>query len=152
MTTKEQERKALEQIRSIIESLGEGSYIGAAFEGCLDIAEENIADDMACSMKQRWESAQADLAKSVEENRSLRKKIDEQEASICTLNCRLDEAGKTEAQLRTTLADTAEELYQTNVKCVGLQADLEAETAKVAALEQQIIMLKAKLYDYVVAQ
>lgn len=145
MTTKEQERKALEQIRSIIESLGEGSYIGTALEGCLDIAEENIEDDMACSMKQRWESAQADLAKSVEENRSLRKKINEQEASIQTLNRCLNEAGETEEQLRTKLEDT-------RVKCVGLQADLDAETAKVAALEQQIMMLKAKLYDYMTAQ
>lgn len=60
MTTKEQERKALAQIRKIVESLGEDSYIGTAFEGCFEIAEENIENDFACSMKQRAEKAQSD--------------------------------------------------------------------------------------------
>lgn len=59
MTTKEQELKALDQIKKIVESLGENSYIGTAFEGCFDIAEENIRNDFGCSMKQRAESAEA---------------------------------------------------------------------------------------------
>ena len=33
MTTKDQERKALAQIRKIVESLGENSYVATAFEG-----------------------------------------------------------------------------------------------------------------------
>lgn len=56
--TKEQERKALEKIKKIVEELGESSYIGMAFEGCFEIAEENIENDFACSMKQRAESAE----------------------------------------------------------------------------------------------
>lgn len=58
MATKEQELKALEKIRKIVEDLGEGSYIGTAFEGCFEIAEDNIGNDFACSMKQRWEAAE----------------------------------------------------------------------------------------------
>lgn len=58
MTTKEQERKALAQIKKIVESLGEGSYVATAFEGCFEIAMENIENDFACSMKQRLESAE----------------------------------------------------------------------------------------------
>ena len=57
MTTKEQERKALEQIRKIVAGLGENSYVATAFEGCFEIAEENIDNDFACSMKQQYESA-----------------------------------------------------------------------------------------------
>lgn len=53
MTTKEQERKALERIRKIIADLGEDSYVGTAFEGCFEIAETNIENDWACSMKGR---------------------------------------------------------------------------------------------------
>jgi len=53
MTTKEQERKALEKIRKIVAEPGENSYIATAFEGCFKIAEENIENDFACSMKQR---------------------------------------------------------------------------------------------------
>lgn len=56
--TKEQERKALDKIRKIVEEIGGAdSYIGMAFEGCFEIAEENIENDFACSMKQRVEKA-----------------------------------------------------------------------------------------------
>lgn len=42
MSTKEQERKALEQIRKIVDGLGPDSYLATAFDGCFEIAEENI--------------------------------------------------------------------------------------------------------------
>jgi len=65
MTTKEQETKALRQIEKILASLGENSYVATAFEGCLQIAEENIQNDFACSMKQRAEAAE-EKAKTLE--------------------------------------------------------------------------------------
>lgn len=55
MTTKEQERAAVEKIRKIIEELGENSYVGFAMEGVLELAEENIREDTAYSMKKRAE-------------------------------------------------------------------------------------------------
>lgn len=58
MTTKAQEKKALEQIRKIVEGLGENSYIGTAFAGVLEDAETNIEWDAAFSMKERWEAAE----------------------------------------------------------------------------------------------
>lgn len=61
MTTNEQERNALEQIRSIIEELGPDSYIGIAFEGCIQDAVENIENDWACSWKQRAEAIDKEL-------------------------------------------------------------------------------------------
>lgn len=57
MTTKEQERKALAQIKEIVASLGEDSYIGTALEGCFEDAEANIENDWALSMKDRWMAA-----------------------------------------------------------------------------------------------
>lgn len=63
MTTKDQERQAIEKIRKIVEGLGENSYVGFAMEGVLELAEENIREDTACSMKERaeiaWERAEA---------------------------------------------------------------------------------------------
>ena len=58
--TKQIERDALAEIRKIIEGLGKDSYIGIAFDGCLEDAENNIASDFADSMKGRYESAKAD--------------------------------------------------------------------------------------------
>lgn len=45
MTTKDQERQAIEEIRKIVEGLGENSYVGFAMEGVLELAEENIRED-----------------------------------------------------------------------------------------------------------
>ena len=63
MATKEQELKALEKIKKIVEELGEDSYIGLALDGCFEIAEDNINNDFACSMKQRWQSAEKETEK-----------------------------------------------------------------------------------------
>ena len=51
MATKQQERNALSQIHKIVSELGEDSYLGTAFEGCFDLAEQNIEYDAAFSMK-----------------------------------------------------------------------------------------------------
>ena len=67
-STKDQEREALEKIKAIVEALGPDSYIGTALDGCFEIAEENIENDFACSMKQRVEAV-------VVENTRLKEKI-----------------------------------------------------------------------------
>ena len=82
MTTKDQERKALEQIRKIVEGLGNNSYIGTAFEGCFEIAESNIENDFACSMKERAESAEHEVRCLNEKIRNLQKALDEDNQTI----------------------------------------------------------------------
>lgn len=73
--TKEQEREALAKIKAIVEALGQDSYIATAFDGCFEIAEENIENDFACSMKQRVEAT-------VVENAKLKEKIAELESKL----------------------------------------------------------------------
>lgn len=69
MATKQQEREALDKIAEIIKGLGQDSYIAAAFDGCLDMAEDNIGNDFMCSMKERAEGAQKEVANLLAENR-----------------------------------------------------------------------------------
>lgn len=76
-TTKEQERKALEQIKKIIESLGENSYIATAFEGCFEVAAENIENDFACSLKHKAEAAEQKAEKLEAETARYKKQIEE---------------------------------------------------------------------------
>ena len=76
IATKEQERKALAKIRKIVEELGEDSYIGTALEGCLDIAEDNINNDWACSMKQRWETSEREAAEALRKVEDLEQRND----------------------------------------------------------------------------
>lgn len=69
MNEKNQERAAIEKIRKIVEGLGENSYVGFAMEGVLELAEDNIREDTAYSMKKRAEIAweRADKAEKVME-------------------------------------------------------------------------------------
>ena len=76
MTTKDQERKALEKIRKIVEGLGENSYIATAFDGCFEIASDNIENDFACSMKQQLEEAEKKVTSLEKENARLRADIE----------------------------------------------------------------------------
>ena len=50
IATKEQERKALEQIKKIVADLGDNSYLAAAFTEAFDLAEQNIANDWGCTL------------------------------------------------------------------------------------------------------
>lgn len=91
--TKEQERKALAQIKKIVESLGEDSYIATAFEGCFEIAESNIDNDFADSLYHRAMSYEHDINRfkgqlSESENARLRheKKIESLEAELNEVN------------------------------------------------------------------
>lgn len=59
--TKEQERETLSKIKQMVEELGPQSYIAAAFEGCFDVAELNIRDDAAYSLKARVEETEERL-------------------------------------------------------------------------------------------
>jgi len=60
--TKQQERDAIEKVKAILETLGPQSYVATALAGCLEDAENNIEDDAAYSMKDRWELAESRLA------------------------------------------------------------------------------------------
>lgn len=51
IATKEQERKTLEKIKKLVEALGPDSYVGTAFDGVFGVAEYNINNDAACSLR-----------------------------------------------------------------------------------------------------
>lgn len=52
--TREQEFKVLEQIKAILDSLPEDSYVKAGFKGCCEIAEDNICDDTLLTPEDRY--------------------------------------------------------------------------------------------------
>lgn len=141
MATKEQERKALEQIRKIVAGLGEESYIGKAFEGCFELAAENIECDFWNSWKEKYSNV---MDKSVEkltalqdENDVLRKRAEEAERIA---NSKIESEDRWIAKYK-----EADALAVKNWNNFREQED------KVGELEQQIIKLKAKLYDMMMA-
>lgn len=125
--TKADERKVLEQIKKIVEGLGEESYIGTAFKGVFELAEENIEYDL-------WSSA-SDWKDWRDKNAQ---EIDKRDERISALTKRLNE--KTEY---------ANELYkrfrEQEVRAIKAEEIL-------ASKELEIIKLKAKLYDLTVKE
>ena len=92
MTTKKQEREAMEQIKNIIEALGPDSYIAVALDGCLELAAENIDNDFACSMKQRAEAAERQLEAMKTAHNSAMEALSARNRKIEELTASLEEA------------------------------------------------------------
>lgn len=144
MTTKAEEYRALEQIKKIVSALGTDSYIATAFEGCFEVAEGNIDNDFACSMKQRAESAE----------RQAQQKIKEAEASKAEVK-RLEGINKemrrdlegTEQTLANERKQNAEEISRLNGIISECHRDLEGTGQQIADLKSEIIRLKAQVYD-----
>lgn len=142
VTTKEDERKALTKIKKIIESLGEDSYVGTAFEGCFEIAESNIENDWACSMKQRSDNWEIECGKLCSEIDKLTAELEEEKRlhalqlenfRTCMSNC---ETYKAEIEeLRSELKSAENEISE-------LESDLNKS-------EEIVVQLKARLYDLI---
>lgn len=140
--TKDQERKALEKIRKIVEELGENSYVGTALEGCFEIAEENIDNDFACSMKQRAEAA---------EKKALTYKEAADNSAISAKNATSAEAKAYERikELEKQLLNVKEISSKNNEQAINNWNKFREQEERADALEQEIIKLKAKLYDLI---
>ena len=150
LPSKDQERKALEQIKKILKGLGDNpdnSYVCRAFDGCVQDAESNIENDFADSYRSRYEYREAECERLEEE--------------IDKANERAKEAEKRQKMAEGLLQTKTEEaehwfnLYNT-VKTKADTDKLEAHNSaaelqrKVEEQELEIIKLKAKLYDMIV--
>lgn len=126
MHTKQDEFKALDKIIEIVDALGKDSYLSFAFEGCFDVARENIQNDWACSMKQRAEAAEQQVSK-------LKEQLQE-----------LKDHKKLQAAHEQLLRDFDE------LRSLKFEAEQEAGKANNAllAIREENVKLKAKLYDY----
>lgn len=138
MATKEEELKALEQIRKIVEGLGEDSYIGMAFEGCFDDAEENIRNDFALSMNGRWQDAE--------------QKVERLKAELILERANNDKLRKRVEEAEETARQKSEKVIEYHNGMVENWNRFRKQEDKADAMEQEIIKLKAKLYDMIMAR
>lgn len=132
--TKHQEREALEKIKAIVESLGPDSYIGIALEGCFEIAEQNIENDFACSMKQRVEAV-------VVENSRLKEKVKELE----------DKLAESEKDYEAAHAAAHEVAEEKDAEIAYLKGKVDSLAAKVPSaddLTDCIQMARDSAYGY----
>lgn len=153
MTTKEQERKALAQIKKIVEGLGDGSYIGMAFEGCFEDAETNIENDWGCSMKQRAESAERKLEEAINARKSEAMMADTQRKQVASLKAQVNKlTEKNGYQLATIKAmeqEAKQEQEKTDKAVMDLSNKLIEKQNELEAAQLEIIRLKARLFDLI---
>jgi len=82
MTTKEQERDALNRIREILGTLDADGWMNMAFRGVCDIAENNIRDDFGCSPVERVEELDRQLVEYRKELVEIRKELETAKVEI----------------------------------------------------------------------
>ena len=142
--TKQQERDTLDAIRKMVAKLGPSSYVATAFEGCFEIAEQNIDNDFADSMAGRLE---------------LEREKSAHNAGMADEACKalLVEKDNVEA-LKDELETTREKLETTRKNAEVLNKWLTeqkeataAEQQRADTAEETITQLKAKLYDMLTA-
>lgn len=137
-TTKAQERKALEQIREIVAKLGEDSYIATAFEGCFEMAEQNIDNDWAFSPKHKINCLESQIAE-------LKDDVD-----MWTVKC--SERGKAIDRVQEDCNYWRDHCKEAQSNYYNEEARCDTLEAKIKEQEQQILELKARLYDYMVKE
>ena len=136
--TKAEERKALDRIRKIVAECGADSYIATALDGALELAEQNIEEDAAYSTRyyiDKFHAAADDARKAKEEADKELQKAKESAADWEACAGRLKERWR-----------AADEAATKNWNAFREQED------KAASLEQEVMKLKAMLFDYMVAE
>lgn len=143
--TKQQERDALAKIRQIVDTLGPESYLAIAFEGCFDLAAENIENDWGCSMADRVRRAEKRAA---ELEDKLAESVKDYEAAHAAAHAVAEEKDAEIATLKDQLAKM-QEIARWNGQRCDEEATVAGEAQRRAeAAEAEVIRLKAKLYDY----
>ena len=150
MTTREQEKKALEQIKEIIAGLGKDSYIAIAMDGMIDDAEDNIENDWAMSWKdravtasKRYEKAEAELVRVSKEKAAVQKLYGEAEQAIKAETNRANQLANRITQLNEEMAEAVKMYSEKETREYELNQQLSEKDA-------EIVKLKAKLYDLMV--
>lgn len=136
--TNAQEREALAKIREILEGFDpEDTYIGKAFEGCIEQAEENLSSDWMMSYKGRYDNVSEQLHAANVRIIELKKTLNQKDDAIARL---MDAKNQLSRELE-------------EVKATYAKLDFKLARAKETAdgLKQTILELKAKLYDMMTA-
>lgn len=168
--TNAQEREALAKIREILEEFDpKDTYVGKAFEGCIEQAEENIRNDWMTSYKDHYENRDREVLKINEKLVAATEKLHESEEARVDLTkelnqkddaiARLEDAkNQLESQIvgealikrdyEARIGQMESDYKALQISYEGLKAAKKQEAAaEVHALRQTILELKAKLYD-----
>lgn len=144
MNTKKEERDALNKIVAILSTLDNDGYVNTAFAGCVEDACQNIANDFALSWQDRaecYKNGMEQAQRERDEARSARMTVD---AEFRALTAQYN-------ALREDCTGTSRALKEEHDRADAATAALDNAERENARLINEIIMLKAKLYDFITA-
>ena len=152
--TKTEEYDALIQIRGILKDFDpEDTYVGKAFEGCVEQATENLNNDKMVSFRSRYENRDRDAAKLDEILTKTTNKLRESEEARVDLVKELNQKNDTIARYIDVVQGKDREISRLNGVINDKDAaytDLEGRLEEVQIqFRQTILELKAKLYDMI---
>lgn len=139
-TTKADERAALELIRSILAELDPAGDVNIAFDGCCDIAESNINNDLDCSYKKMFDVM-------FKRNEHLQEKLEESYAVQRDLQAQLNASNKsrdTRKEMLDAMSEVNEHLKSENKK---LQIENELLQAQIHSISATLKKANAYLLD-----
>lgn len=154
--TKAEEREALTKIREILKGFDpEDTYIGKAFEGCIEQAEENIRSDWMLSWKGRYLDEQLKNCRLSDKVEALTKTLNQKDDTIARLEDAKNQLSEEIDGLTLAKRDLEARIAQMEADYKALQINHEelkqarAHTVaqELVDLRQTVIELKAKLYD-----
>ena len=153
--TNEQEREALQKIEEILKDFDpEDTYIGKAFEGCVEQARANFVNGWMLSWKGRYLDEQLKNLRLSDKVEALTKTLNRKDDAIARLE---DAKNQLESQIvgealirrdyEARIGQMESDYKALQISYEGLKAAKKQEAAaEVHALRQTIIELKAKLY------
>ena len=129
--TKAEEREALQKIEQILKDFSpEIAYIGKAFEGCVEQAEENLRYDGMMSWKEEYESKNREVARLTEKLAEVNKRLRESEVARVDLTKELSQKDDTIARLE----EVTDKLHESEEHRVELTKQLNQKDDTIARL------------------
>lgn len=143
--TNAQEREALQKIKEILEDFDpEETYVGKAFDGCVELAKENIDNDWLYSWKGRYLDEQLKNCRLSDKVEALTKTLNQKDDAIARYVGVVQGKDREISRLNGVINNK-------DAAYTDLEGMLEAEKAQSLYLKQRIFELKAKLYDMIMA-
>ena len=140
--TNAEEREALAKIREILKDFSpKDTYVGKAFEGCVEQAEENIRNDWMLSWKHRYEAKANSVDGILNANTELKRALNQKDDTIARYVDVVQGKDREISRLNSVINNK-------DAAYTDLEGKLEEQ---IVTFRQTILELKAKLYDMMTA-
>lgn len=146
--TNAEEREALAKIQKILEGFDpEDTYIGKAFEGCVEQARANIVNDRLESWKGRYLDEQMKNCRLSDKVEALTKTLNQKEDAIARLEDAKNQLSEELEKAKKNEQIAIKEFHKWLNEYRSLNSTFKETWLKLEKAQTEILGLKAKLYD-----